>query len=166
MVVSRHERRQLTLLSAESFLRQTWRRKELVVFNATPQPLFRFPRPGVREIRLRLRSPSQMLDICLENSNGVWCSIWWDDCVYRRDYLATLVKEADPAALVLLVNKTLFDKATNSLLQSTAESICCPLFSRVRPVNFSIDLTGQFPTTKPILNDPELVVKVVRVLNE
>lgn len=165
MVFARPERRKLAVLSARSFLAQSWRRKELIIFNATRRRLFLFPRPRVREIRLRQRSLSQMLDICFENANGTWCALWWDDCVYRHDYLETLAREAESASLVHLVHKTIFDKALNALFTTTSNAVMCPIFARCRPVNFSTELEPQFQTVKALPNDPELIVKVVRVLH-
>jgi hypothetical protein len=105
-----------------------------------------------------------MLDICFENSNGKWVAIWWDDCVYRSDYVKTLMAHADPGAVVLIQNMTVFDKATNSVLTMEPEQISFPLFARCRPVNFGIALDSQFEMVKTLSNDPELVVKVLRVL--
>lgn len=166
MVFARPERRKLAQLSAKSFLAQTWPRKELVLFNSTRRPLFLLPRRGIREIRLRQRSASQMLEICFENANGAWCALWWDDCIYRKDYLETLVREAGAGALNLLRNKSIFDKALNSLFTTESDYILCPLFPRNRPVNFAVELAAQFQEVNRIQNEAELVLKVVRLLHE
>jgi len=107
-----------------------------------------------------------MLDICFENSNGTWCVLWWDDCVYRNDYVKALMAHADTGSIVLLQNITVFDKATNSVLTMEPELITCPLFARCRPVNFGVALDSQFETVKTLSNDPEMVVKVLRVLRD
>jgi len=166
MAYSRPERRKLAVYSAKSFLAQTWPNKELIIFNATRNRLLLFPRLGVREIRLRQRSIGEMLNICLENSNGTWNTIWWDDCIYRADYLTTLMKEATPGALVLLRNKTIWDKGQNQAFATENSSIVCPLFPRCHPVGLGLDLSAQFEVVKHVHNDADLIVKVVRLLND
>jgi hypothetical protein len=170
MAFSRPERRQLAVLSAVSFFKQTWPNKELILFNSTNRPLLFMPWRGFREIRLRQRAQNQMLNLCAENANGAWLAPWWDDCVYREDYLGTLAEGARVTAgqeiLVMLRNKTVFDKSMNSLSTTESEAILCPMFTRSRPVDFALRLVDQFKRVEILRNDPELVTKVARVLHE
>ena len=166
MVFSRPGRRKLALLSLRSFLAQTWPRKELVIFNATNRRLLWLPRRSVKEIRLRARPKLKMLELCWENCNGAWCTFWWDDCVYEKGYLDQLLASAQPGTLLLLKNKTLFDKGLNRAFTTDSPDIVCPLFPRGQALDFSQEIVPQFPAQTNLYNDPALVVKVLRVLHD
>jgi len=152
--------------SADCFFAQSYPFKELVIFNATPYALSRWwpPRRKCLEIRLKPRSPTQMVAICLENSNGEWCANWLPDCWYGPEYLNVHMQHRDKQRIVLFRHKQVYSLKDKKLVLVSNDSVLCWSFYRHFPIDLESKqpLVEQFGNRMEIDNPAQLIVKFAR----
>lgn len=166
MVFDRPQQLTTARASVASFFAQNWPFKELIVYNATQYRIIPWwkRRPRVREIRLKLRLPGQMLALCAENANGEWLANWLPDCWYHPDYLSTLMQNRSKTRLSLLRNKQVYALKDKKLLVVANDTILCWCYYRHFPVNFEAKapITEQFTDVAHINAPAHLAIKFAR----
>lgn len=139
MVVVRPDRLGFAKVAALRFLRQEWPHLHLVVFNATGRSL-KFPRMRrFTEIALRAMDEHEMLNLCLHNADGQYCTLLRDDTFYGPHYVSSMMEHAQAETLVLLRRKIRFSVKSGQGELVDDDRIFCPLFARNHPARFVPD---------------------------
>ena len=107
LVLRSPEEREDALRTVESFLAQTWPVKQLVVVNATAQPLT--AHPLLKEIRLAAPSLGDLKNAAIFAASGEWCFPLSTDCHYGPDYLSLMMAQADPQSALVIENPIVQD---------------------------------------------------------
>ena len=103
MVVQFPEERDGAARAIECFSSQSWPVKQLVIVNATDEPLTR-AQSSVMEIWSELFSLGRLKNKALESATGEWCCPWYPDSWYDPEYVAFHMDGADAASPMVIRN--------------------------------------------------------------
>jgi hypothetical protein len=166
MVFSRPNQIRAAQAAAASFFAQDWPHKELVAYNTTDHrlvPLFG-PKRRYREIKLRPRTPAQMLQLCLENASGEWCVHWQPDCFYDPRYITAHMRYREKRRLTLLRRQQVFALGTQQLAVTSSLTASCWGLYRHYPVSMETELNNQFMDVRVLDNQACLLTKFAHAL--
>ena len=162
-------RRPLALLAIESFKRQTYEDRFLVIVNQSPETVvpFNIPHPLIREVLCETRSGilGNLLNIGLDNTSTPFMAIFDDDDWSRADRLAYQMSFMnDDVDFVGLRRSVCYDWDTKkSYIRHTVGggSIYRLAHQRYTPQTFGVDTVFDRQFTNKIMldNDPDIYVR-------
>lgn len=107
MVFSDAKRMRAARKAVNQFVAQTYEKKQLVIINATDQPVTNVPYSAIKEVRISERNPSIgfMRTKGIQVAEGGWIKQWDDDDIYDPLLLAYQMGCCKPGHAVLLTHQ-------------------------------------------------------------
>lgn len=139
LVTSRRDRHWFAQAAIDSFLAQRWPHIQVVVYNATKVPFKRNSR--VRELTLRAMPVEDMRNIALNNADGQYCALLFDDCHYDPGYLKTMMEGIVTEKLHLLKYKEAHSISSGNTHLLDDDRVFCPVWRRTHPARFGPELS-------------------------
>ena len=144
MVYTRSQQAGAARDAIKSLLQQDSPHLEVVVYNATSRPLYRWGVNCVTVLSLRLDHPATMLAIALNNCNGEWCALVCPDCWYYPTYISAHMQNAKKERLSVASLKYAYDLRFNGLTVTSDPKIPSSVFYRFHRVKLHQPLEPQF----------------------
>lgn len=162
MVHTRSQQAGVARDAIKSLLQQDWPHLEVVVYNATSRPLYRWEVSRVTELNLRPDHHATMLSIALNNCDGEWCAITCPDCWYYPTYISAHMQNAQKRRLSVADLKYAYGLRCNGLVVTSDPKIPSSVFYRFHRVKLHKPLEPQFEETVRVAHSQPLFVKFAR----